>query len=181
MGTSAKKHLDGTAYDERSIGYVIVDNYPMYCVSWNEVQKFIARLNASTGENYRLPTEAEWEYAARGDNQSKGYKYSGSNTVDNVAWCNGSLIDTTHPVGKKSPNELGIYDMSGNVWEWCSDWYGTYPSTAQTNPTGHVSGSLRVQRGGGWFNDAVYCRSASRFNIAPGGRDDDVGFRLVLP
>ena len=128
------------------------DNLPVEQVSWKDVQEFIQKLNALTGKTYRLPTEAEWEYAARGGNQSQGYKYAGSNTVGDVAWHYGNSDHKTHPVGQKQPNELGLYDMSGNVWEWCQDWYGDYSSSAQTNPTGPSSGSYRVLRGGSWSN-----------------------------
>ncbi|MBQ3247459.1 MAG: SUMF1/EgtB/PvdO family nonheme iron enzyme, partial [Alistipes sp.] len=110
------------------------DNLPVERVSWNDIQKFIEKLNAKTGKRYRLPTEAEWEYAARGGNQSKGYKYSGSNDIGSVAWYTDNSSSPTHPVGQKQPNELGLYDMSGNVYEWCSDWHGSYSSGSQTNP-----------------------------------------------
>ncbi len=123
---------------------------PVECVSWNDCQEFIKKLNRLTGRNFRLPTEAEWEFACRGGNNSRGYKYSGSNDIDNVAWYDGNSGDQTHPVGTKAPNELGIYDMSGNVWEWCSDWYADYTSYSQTNPKGSQSGSYRVNRGGSW-------------------------------
>ncbi len=125
---------------------------PVEQVSWDDCQAFIKKLNQLTGRNFRFPTEAEWEYAARGGNKSRHTKYSGGNTIGNVAYNSG----TTHPVGQKSPNELGLYDMTGNVWEWCSDWYGDYGSSAQTNPKGPSSGSYRVQRGGSWRYDAGY-------------------------
>ncbi|GHU57772.1 hypothetical protein FACS189411_12060 [Bacteroidia bacterium] len=157
------------------------DNLPVESVSWADVQEFISKLNAATGKRYRLPTEAEWEYAARGGNRSQGYKYSGSNNLNNVAWYGGNSSSKTHPVGAKSPNELGVYDMSGNVWEWCSDWYGNYNSSSQTNPTGPSTGSRRVLRGGGWDYGAEYCRVSDRGSNAPGNRYDDFGFRLVLP
>ena len=123
---------------------------------------------------YRLPTEAEWEYAARGGNKSKGYKYSGSDNVSDVAWYSGSK---TQEVGKKAPNELGIYDMSGNVWEWCSDWYGDYSSSAQTNPYSN-SGSRRVLRGGSWLNDATSTRVAYRSSVSPTSTYFNLGFRI---
>ncbi|OPZ97874.1 MAG: Serine/threonine-protein kinase pkn1 [Bacteroidetes bacterium ADurb.Bin408] len=155
------------------------DNLPVENVSWNDVQEFIAKLNEKTGRQYRLPTEAEWEYAARGGNKSKGYKYSGSNTLSNVAWYGDNSGNTTHPVGSKMPNELGLYDMSGNVWEWCGDWDGAYGSSAQTNPTGPPSGSDRVDRGGSWHSYARYCRVSNRGNGNPGYRYYGIGFRLV--
>ena len=156
------------------------DNLPVEQVSWDDCQTFITRLNNLTGKNFRLPTEAEWEYAARGGNRSRGYKYSGSNVLSDVAWYDDNSGDKTHPVGSKSPNELGLYDMSGNVREWCSDWYGTYSSTAQTNPTGSSSGSLRVLRGGSWFSVARNCRSSSRHHDVPDGRFYLLGLRLAL-
>ena len=156
------------------------DNLPVENVSWNDIQKFIKKLNAQTGKKFRLPTEAEWEYAARGGNQSKGYKYSGSNNISEVAWYDGNSRSKTHPVGQKAPNELGIYDMSGNVWEWCQDWYGSYSSSSQANPTGPSSGSIRVLRGGSWYNGARNCRVSSRCYSRPDYRYDHYGFRLVL-
>ena len=153
---------------------------PVERVSWNDCQEFIRRLNALTGLNFRLPTEAQWEYAARGGNMSKGYKYSGSNDIDRVAYYNkGSGGPTT--VGSKQPNELGLYDMAGNVWEWCSDWYGSYSSSAQTNPTGSASGSIRVYRGGSWSYDAWFCRVSFRSNSSPGISGSSLGLRLVCP
>ena len=157
------------------------DNLPVETVSWNDVQKFIEKLNQKTGANFRLPTEAEWEYAARGGNKSNGYKYSGSNSIDNVAWYTKTTNDSgTKPVGTKSPNELGIYDMSGNVWEWCQDWYGNYSSSSQSNPTGSSSGSARVLRGGSWIDYAGSCRVSNRHYFIPGYRSNNRGFRLVL-
>ncbi|GHT23153.1 hypothetical protein AGMMS4957_14310 [Bacteroidia bacterium] len=155
------------------------NNLPVEMVSYDDIQSFLTALNTKTGKNYRLPTEAEWEYAARGGNRSAGYKYSGSNTVGDVAWYGDG--STTHAVGTKAPNELGICDMSGNVWEWCSDWYGDYHSGEQTNPTGATTGSDRVVRGGRWGNNAEHCRVSRRNNNAPNGVGSDLGFRLVLP
>ena len=135
-----------------------------------------------TGKNFRLPTEAEWEYAARGGNKSRGYKYSGSNNIGDVAWYKDNSGKKTHPVKTKQANELGIYDMSGNVWEWCQDWYGKYSSATQTNPKGATTGSNRVNRGGssGSGSNGRYCRSSNRGNCDPGDRGDLLGLRLVL-
>lgn len=155
------------------------DNLPVEKVSWNDIQDFITKLNAQTGKNYRLPTEAEWEYAARGGNKSKGYKYSGSNTIDDVAWYTDNSSSKTHPVGTKQPNELGIYDMSGNVFEWCQDWYGSYSSSSQTNPTGPSRGSRPVLRGGSWYYFADYCRVSFRNYYTPDYRSNGNGFRLA--
>ncbi|MDR1903248.1 MAG: formylglycine-generating enzyme family protein, partial [Treponema sp.] len=131
---------------------------------------------------YRLPTEAEWEYAAKGGNKDyMVYEYSGSNSVDGVAWYDGNSGNRTHPVGTKAANSLGLYDMSGNVWEWCWDWYGSYTGSAQTDPAGASSGSSRVLRGGGWSNPAGSVRSAFRFLNTPSYRDFILGFRLVRP
>jgi len=156
------------------------DNLPVECVSWDDCQTFIEKLNANTGRTFRLPTEAEWEFAARGGNNSRGYKYSGSNYPDDVAWYDSNSGSKTHTVATKQPNELGIYDMSGNVWEWCSDWYGNYSSSSQTNPTGPNSGSGRVGRGGGWYFFAGYCRVSYRNFDAPDFRYGHLGLRLVL-
>lgn len=153
---------------------------PVESVSWDDCQEFIQKLNSLTGRNFRLPTEAEWEFACRGGNNSRGYKYSGSNNLGSVAWYDGNSGDQTHPVGTKAPNELGIYDMSGNVWEWCSDWYADYTSYSQTNPTGPLSGSHRVYRDGSWYNYARGCRSSIRGYDIPTDRDDRLGLRLAL-
>jgi len=162
-------------------------NRPVEQVSWDDCQEFISRLNAKTGKRFRLPTEAEWEYAARGGH-SGGYKYSGSDNIYDVAWFDKNIYDKgsssphygTYAVATKLPNELGLYDMSGNVQEWCSDWYGTYSSSAQSNPTGPSSGSSRVCRGGSWFDSARYCRVSIRYYDSPDSRCDFLGFRLAL-
>jgi len=156
------------------------DNLPVETVSWNQVKVFIDSLNRKTGKTYRLPTEAEWEYAARGGNKSGGYKYSGSNTLGSVAWYGDNSGSKTHEVGTKSPNELGIYDMSGNVWEWVGDWYASYTEGSQTNPTGPTTGSNRVNRGGGWSNGGRDCRVSIRDYYGPDNSGDYLGFRLVL-
>lgn len=152
---------------------------PVEGVSWNDCKTFITKLNALTGANFRLPTEAEWEFAARGGNKSKGYTYSGSNAIDDVAWCIDNSGSRTHVVKTKTPNELGIYDMSGNVWEWCSDWYGNYSSAAVTDPQGPSSGSYRVYRGGGWGHSATCCRSAFRYSSMPTYASHNLGLRLA--
>ncbi len=156
------------------------DDYPVEWVSWDDVQEFLTKLNQWTGKNYVLPTEAQWEYAARGGAKSKGYEYSGSNTIGDVAWYYNNAQNSTHPVGTKRPNELGIYDMSGNVDEWCSDWYGEYSDAAQTDPVGPESGSFRVCRGGGWNNIAWGCRVSHRGYDSPGDRYYYLGFRVAL-
>ena len=128
---------------------------------------------------YRLPTEAEWEYAARGGSRSEGYEYSGSDNVGDVAWYRDNSDDKTQEVGKKAPNELGLYDMSGNVEEWCSDWYGSYSSSAQTNPYNSIAGSYRVVRGGSSRDDATNARVANRYSDSPAGADYGLGFRIA--
>ena len=157
------------------------DNYPVDNVSWEDAQEFIRQLNRMTGKNYRLPTEAEWEYAARGGKKSHGYKYSGSDIANNVSWNETNSSKSTHPVGSKSPNELGIYDMAGNLWEWCNDWAGNYSHSMQTNPAGPASGIYRVLRGGSWRVPVFDCRVTFRYDIPPGERFYSLGFRLVLP
>ena len=153
---------------------------PVENVSWDDCQEFIRKLNAMTGKHFRLPTEAEWEYAARGGNKSNGYKFAGSDYPNSVAWYNDNSLNQTHEVGGgKQPNELGLYDMSGNVWEWCNDWYGSYSSSTQMNPTGPFSGTLRVYRGGSWNGSVGNCRVSNRY-IDTGNRClNGLGFRLA--
>ena len=161
---------------------------PVENVSWNDCKTFINKLNEMTGKNFRLPTEAEWEFAARGGNKSQGYKYAGSNTVGDVAWYydNSYAVGSsspnygTHAVATKSPNELGLYDMSGNVWEWVQDRYGSYSSESQTNPTGPASGSNRVNRGGSWNSLARSCRVSCRNSSYPTFTPNYLGLRLAL-
>ena len=158
------------------------DNLPVEYVSWNDCQTFITKLNELTGKTFRLPTEAEWEFAARGGNNSQGYTYSGSNTLGDVAWYLDNSGIETHPVATKSPNELGIYDMSGNVEEWCQDWFDFdyYSSSSQTNPTGPSSGSHRVSRSGNFCDGAESCRTAYRFLREPTDSTFSNGLRLAL-
>ena len=153
---------------------------PVECVSWNDCQAFIAQLNQLTGEQFRLPTEAEWEFAARGGNKSQGTRYAGSNNIDDIAWYNANSSNTTHPVALKAPNELGLFDMTGNVWEWCNDWYKRYTAEAQTDPTGPETGNNRVLRGGCWNGDTNYNRISYRDNFTPTGSNSSGGLRLAL-
>ncbi len=157
-------------------------NRPVESVSWKDCQKFIQKLNKLTGQRFRLPTEAEWEYAARGGNKSKGYMYSGSNDLGSVAWYDDNSGRSTHDVATKAPNELGLYDMSGNVYEWCQDWYdfGYYKKSPSGNPSGPPSGSNRVLRGGSWCYNVTSCRVANRYYYAPAFRFNYMGFRLAL-
>jgi len=151
------------------------DSYPVEQVSWNDVQTFIQKLNQQTGERYRLPTEAEWEYAARGG--TTGDRYG---DLDRIAWYDKNAGGSTHPVGQKEPNAYGLYDMLGNVYEWCSDWYGTYSSSSQTNPQGPDKGSGRVERGGSWFFSAGFARAGNRHGVAPSFSYSFLGFRLSM-
>ena len=151
---------------------------PVSKVTWDECQEFIERLNKLTGKKFRLPTEAEWEYAARGGSSSKGYKYAGSNTLDEVAWAE-NVKNHAQLVEQKQPNELGIYDMSGNVSEWCQDWHDNY-STGQTNPKGPAKGSDRIVRGGSYANVESWCCVYTRLHCSPSNKVVDIGFRLAL-
>ena len=156
------------------------NNLPVECVSWDDCQEFIRKLNIMTGRSFRLPTEAEWEYAARGGKKSCGYQYSGSSNILDVAWYWDNSLDGTHVVGMKQANELGLYDMTGNVFEWCKDWYGAYRSSSLINPAGTTSGADRVCRGGGWGSSMRCCRSSYRDYYPPNYRYGNLGFRLVL-
>ena len=182
MGTTIRQQRDkaDSSWPMRGEG----DNYPMYYINWNECQDFVNKLNSLLssqlgGKRFALPTEAQWEYAARGGNKSNGYKYSGSNTLGNVAWYTDNSSSATHPVGTKSANELGIYDMSGNVREWCQDWYGSYSSSSQTNPTGASSAYFRVMRGGSWYEGTKACRVSDRADDTPPSHFYNRGLRLV--
>ena len=178
MGKSLSQIASELGNSTRGVGI----NYPMYYVSWEDCQEFITKLNALTGKTFRLPTEAEWEFAARGGTKSQGFTYSGSNTVDDVAWYFDTSSSTTHPVATKAPNELGIYDMSGSVYEWCNDWYSRsyYTSESQTNPTGPDSGSDRVNRNGSWNANKWLCRVSYRAFDIPADHYFYLGLRLAL-
>jgi formylglycine-generating enzyme required for sulfatase activity len=163
--------------------------YPVEDVSWTDAMAFCEKLtkaertngNLPDGYEYTLPTEAQWEYAARGGHKASRYHvYSGSDEIHNVAWYDDNSSSSTHPVGQKRANELGLYDMSGNVWEWCRDRYDGYPSGSVTDTVGPSSGSFRVLRGGSWSGGAGLCRSANRNDYDPSNRGDGVGFRVAL-
>lgn len=181
MGTTIHKQRDKSR--KAGIPLTLVgegDNYPMYYVSWHEAVEYVQKLSKKTGKNYRLLTEAEWEYAARGGDKSKGYKYAGSNDIGSVAWYNDNSGKRVYEVCKKSRNELNICDMSGNVHEWVSDWYGSYTIDSKTNPQGPNQGITRVLRGGSWLNFSYWSRIAFRSNSNPNVRYDYVGFRVAL-
>ncbi len=215
MGATAEQGSDGSAR-EKPVHQVTVSSYsigqtevtqalwlavmgtnssyfsgsqnPVESVSWEECQEFIATLNALTGMNFRLPTEAEWEFAARGGNLSQGYKYAGSDDLASVGWysgndsweAKGSGAHGTHAVATRMPNELELYDMSGNVHEWCQDWYGDYTTDEQVDPTGPASGTSRVYRGGSWYFDEWFSRVSFRNSVSPGYRSHGIGLRLAL-
>ena len=180
MGTTIvqqyDKLVDKTYTPLGSVG----SNYPICHVTWIEASDFCAKLCQLTGKTFVLPTEAQWEYAARGGRKSKGVKYIGNNDIDKVTWYRNNSGKATHSVGTKQPNELGIYDMGGNIWEWCQDWYGYYGSEAQTNPTGPETGSFRMNRGGSFYSWEGDCQASPRRLKAPSFRDGDLGFRVVL-
>lgn len=179
MGTTVYQQRDkaGAGWSMCGVG----SSYPMYYVSWEEAQEFCRRLSQRTGRKYALPTEAQWEYAARGGKYSRGCSFSGNYAIAKVAWCEDNSLNQAHPVKQKQPNELGLYDMSGNVREWCRDWYGGsyYSSSPQNNPTGPSSGNDRVLRGGSWNDLAVHCSVSGRFFSYSSDRYFVVGFRVV--
>jgi formylglycine-generating enzyme required for sulfatase activity len=158
------------------------DECPVINITWFDATVFINKLNQLSGKNYRLPTEAEWEYAAKGGNKGHGYKYSGDDVASNVAWYDSTISKETHPVGEKKPNELGLYDISGNVWQWCADWFDEkyYSKSPSNNPQGPTTSTTdRVVRGGSWWGPMRDCRVANRDKFPPNSKDDDVGFRLA--
>ena len=190
-----KQWRDVMGSDPPELRFKGCDNCPVENVSWNDIQEFLKKLNSQSKTQFRLPTEAEWEFAARGGNASRGFKYSGSDNIDEVAWYWGNSGDKkltgewdddkitknnckTHPAGTKKANELGIFDMSGNVWEWCFDWFGDYNSAAVRNPQGAATGSFRVYRGGSWDDLAFNCRPTRRGSYTPTYRGHYLGFRV---
>ena len=179
MGKYEVRQSEWEAVMGNNPSYFKGDDLPVENVSWEDCHEFIGRLNALTGLSFKLPTEAQWEYAARGGSLSKSYKFSGSNDLEEVGWYGSNSGNYTHRVGEKQPNELGLYDMSGNVWEWCEDWYGDYSSDSQSDPIGAVSGSFRVYRGGSRNSGARLCRVSYRLYNAPNRRNSFLGFRLV--
>ncbi|MCR4613237.1 MAG: formylglycine-generating enzyme family protein [Bacteroidaceae bacterium] len=186
MGTTALQHFKrlDEFYRYGSLSrnsYGKGPNFPMHYISWEECQEFIRKLNSLTGLRFRLPTEAEWEFAARGGTKSRDYIYSGSDSPDEVAWSNENTNGAPHRVSKLRANELGLYDMSGNVEEWCQDWYGSYSSSAQTNPTGSASGSERVIRGGDFlYPPYTLGRVSYRNHLPPSKCDQSLGLRLAI-
>lgn len=156
--------------------------HPVVHVTWDDATAYCVWLSNRTGKKYRLPTEAEWEFAANGGALTKGFKYAGSNTLSEVAWYSANSSAQTHEVGLKKANELGIYDMSGNAWEWCSDWYESnyYASSPTNNPLGATTGSHRSVRGGSWCYGTSQTRIPFRNYLVPKNTDGDTGFRIVL-
>lgn len=182
MGTTVEQQRDKASEQygvELGLGSV-GDACPMYYISLAEAREFCKKLSQKTGKTYRLPTEAEWEYAARGGQYADGTKYAGSNTIGDVAWCKDNSGSALHPVGLKAPNGLGLYDMSGNIHEWCSDWYGDYSSSSATNPQGPSSGEYRLMRGGDYSSSEFFCRISHRMTTeSPGLGGGCIGFRVV--
>ncbi len=157
------------------------DNHPVIHISWNDATNYAKWLSNISGKNYRLPSEAEWEFAALGGNRSEHFLYAGDNNLNSIAWYSENGDNHTHPVGKKSPNEIGIYDMTGNVWEWCSDRYSElyYQDSPRLNPEGPKTGDFRVLRGGSWAYTTVLCKVTTREYNRSDFRGSNVGFRLV--
>ena len=186
MGTSVYQQRDkaNSAWTMEGVGA----NYPMYYVNHSEAEEFCSRLNnllrsqLPQGYKFRLPTEAQWEYAARGGKKDRPSLYAGSDYIGEVAWYKDNSNEDNHPVKTKDPNELGLYDMSGNIWEWCQDWYSAsyYASSPTDTPKNLSSGSYRVLRGGSFYDHATYCRVADRNCTAPSSRSGNSGFRLVM-
>ena len=156
------------------------EQMPVDNISWDDCQAFILKLNQMTGQQFHLPTEAQWEYAAKGGHKHSTTIFSGADLSSTVGWCDLNSEGKTHIVGTKAPNTLGIYDMTGNIQEWCEDWYGIYEDTAQTNPSGATSGAFRILRGGSWGQDSRFCRVTYRSRDTPNHRGAFYGMRLAL-
>ena len=178
---------DGDSKIQGEIGRFIIkpgyEQHPVNNVSWYGAVAYADWLGQHAGKKFRFPNEAEWEYAARGGVDSRGFIYAGSNQLEQVGWYNGNSKSMTHQVGQLAANELGLHDMSGNLWEWCADWYDSkyYAERVRDNPQGPAEGSARVVRGGGYFRGSLGCRSVRRSRYRPEGRNGGLGFRLVLP
>ncbi|MCQ2975313.1 MAG: formylglycine-generating enzyme family protein [Bacteroidales bacterium] len=178
---------DSSNYNDRKLKFMFVENLtningdelPVNNVSWNDAQEFITKLNNLTGKKFRLPTEAEWEFSARGGNKSKGYRYSGGNSITKIAWYDYNSRYHPHPVGQKNPNELGIYDMSGNISEWCEDTWNFYSDSTQTNPI-NKNGNFNIFRGNSWHESSDYIHISYRYYFKPDEHYDFLGFRLAL-
>lgn len=180
MGTTISEQR---AKFEGSFLYGVGDNYPMYFVSYDEAEEFCSRLSKMTGRKFSLPTEAQWEYAAKGGkNGNNDFIYSGSDGCQSVAWIDVNSNESAHPVGQKKCNSLGLYDMSGNLWEWCSDWYAEYPTDATSvkNPKGPATGTVKVIRGGSWYHDSNAARVTNRGGGYIEGGRSVIGFRVVM-
>jgi len=176
---TGKKWEKKSGYYWDNPGFSQAEDHPVTCVSWNDVQKFIQWLNQKEGETYRLPTEAEWEYACRAGSTTPFYFGSDKGRLGEYAWYWNNSGKKTHAIAQKKPNAWGLHDMHGNVWEWCHDWYGDYPSGFVTDPKGPSGGSLRVIRGGSWYGIPRFVRSANRGRNDPGNRCSLLGFRLL--
>ena len=159
-----------------------IKNLPVEQVSYNDAMEFCKRLSSRTGKHFTLPTEAQWEYAAQGGHKTPSTPtlFAGSDDINAVGWYKDNSDSTTHTVAKKAPNAIGLYDMTGNVFEWCSDWYGNYKDGAATNPNGPANGKDRVLRGGSWRGDAKNCRVSYRYNYGPDHNRFNLGFRVIM-
>ncbi|MFZ4083771.1 MAG: formylglycine-generating enzyme family protein, partial [Pirellula sp.] len=179
-GWTGKEWKQDAKITWRNPGFTQTDQDPVVCVSWNDAESYCQWLSELEGKSYRLPTESEWEYACRAGSRTAYCFGDGEARLSEYAWYYGNSGNKTHPVGQKAPNAWGLYDMHGNVWECCSDWYGDYLGGTLTDPTGASTGSYRVFRGGCWDNGAAYCRSACRLRFDPSIRRSALGFRLAL-
>ncbi len=175
-----KEWRDVMGNDARVNYFPGCDSCPVERVSWYSTREYLEKISSLTGKRFRLPTEAEWEFAARGGNLSRHYKFSGSDDPGEVGWKDGNAKVRTHPVGGKKPNELGLYDMTGNVWEWCGDWYSPdyYAAGCEHDPKGPPEGTAKVMRGGSWFHDSAGLRVTDRDKGNPLFRFGYAGFRV---